>query len=201
MNPKQIERFFKILAKKLDGPSQVVLTGAANGSLLGGVRPSLDIDFAIDVLKKSPEAWAKVSTAIEGASRAAGISVNFAEDIDRWGMVSLLDYKKHTRLFWRFGSLWVKTLDPRYWSIGKMTRYLESDAQDMVQVFRRQKVPFRSLSVLWAKALRASPPSTGLFLVRKHVETFYRDWGRKVWGTEFDPEKAINGFRTLLGRK
>ncbi len=70
-----------------------------------------------------------------------GIQANYAEDIDRWGMVTLLDYRNNTKLYKKYGKLALWVLDPAYWSIGKMTRFIDPDIQDMIQVFRKKKDP------------------------------------------------------------
>jgi len=48
LNRRLINRFFKILSSNLEEKARVILTGAAAGNLLGDVRPSNDIDFAIN---------------------------------------------------------------------------------------------------------------------------------------------------------
>jgi hypothetical protein len=113
VTPRRIERFFKILAQELDGPATAILTGAAAGAILGRVRPSLDIDFAIETARRQPRYWAKVEDAVRRAEKRAGIPAQFAEDIDRWGMITLLDYKRRSRPYRRFGELQVNVMGRR----------------------------------------------------------------------------------------
>ena len=194
MNTKEIERFFRTLDRELGAEGRAILTGAAAGALWGSVRPSVDVDFALELGQKNPEAWEKVESAIERTVKLTRIQANYAEDIDRWGMISLLDYKKHTRAYRRFGRLRLELLEPAYWSIGKMGRYLETDVQDMVGVFRRQQTPWKNLVLIWGRALRASPPSPALGQFRRQVEHFLRAYGRKIWGKQFSSEEALQGF-------
>jgi len=199
MSRRQIARFFQVLSKELEERVTVVLTGAAAGSLLGHVRPSLDIDFAVRPSRTSRRAWQRIEEAIERTVRLTGIQANFAEDIDRWGPISLMDYLRHTRPYRRFGTLNVRVLDPAYWSIGKLSRYLEPDVRDLVSVLRRQRVPANRVVRVWARALRASPRSMALPQFRRQAEDFLRACGRAIWGTPFDPEGAIRLFHRLVG--
>src|SRR3989338_10178358 len=91
MSPEQIDRFFRTLAKELKTPTTVILTGAAAGSLLGHVRASADVDFAILTGSDDPGRWQQLEAAIARAERLTKIQAQYAEDIDRWSSISLLD--------------------------------------------------------------------------------------------------------------
>ena len=205
MNVKEINRFFKILSRKLDGKTKAILTGAAAGAIWGNVRLSMDLDFAIETAikttKRDPQAWVKLEKALEETVKLTGFKVDYAEDIDRWGLVVLLDYKKRSLPYRRFGLLEVRLMDPAYWSIGKMTRYLHSDHDDMAKVFKNQKVSWNRLVRVWGKALRESPHSGALAAFRRQVEHFLRSYGRWVWGREFSAEKAVRAFHKNAGIK
>lgn len=198
MQPERIDAFFEALASHLRKPATVILTGAAAGSLLGHVRSSVDIDFAIRLTLSTATGWAAVEQAVSLTSRDTGITASYAEDIDRWSSVSLLDYRQHAKVYRRFGTLTVCILDPAYWSIGKIGRYLESDANDVAEVLRVQRVPLRRLLALWIRVLRESPPSTALTDFRYHAESFLRIFGRTVWGSRFNAQHAIESFRRQL---
>ena len=194
MSPRQIERFFRALARELDQPATIILTGAAAGSLWGHVRPSLDIDFAIRPVRRGGASWTRIEEAVSRATQRTGVAVNYAEDIDRWGPISLMDDRRHTTLYRRFEALEVRILDPAYWSIGKISRYLDPDVQDLVGVLSREQVPAKRLVALWAKALRSSPRSTACTLFRRQTEHFLRTYGKTVWGKTFDVEAALRQF-------
>jgi hypothetical protein len=200
MNQKQIDRFFQILSKQLEEEAVVLLTGAAAGTIWGRIRPSVDIDFAVQTRGQDKEAWERLEAAIERV-KLTGIQANYAEDIDRWGLITLLDYKRRTHPYRRFRRLRVRLLDPAYWSIRKMTRYLDPDVRDMVQVFQRQKVSADRLARLWGRALKQSPRSTALMQFRRQVEDFLRTYGPKIWGKKFDSGKAIRRFYQAAGIK
>ena len=194
MTRRRIERFLATLAAELGRPARLYLTGAAAGALLGRVRPSLDIDFGLELVGRSRVAWQVVQDAVDRTSKLAGISASAAEDIDRWGMISLLDYKKRSRRHRLFGLLEVRVLHPLHWSIGKLTRYLDVDIADVVEVFRRQSVAAPAAARLWGRALRASPASTTQFQFRRQVEAFFRAQGRRIWGARFDAGAAVRIF-------
>lgn len=202
MHPKQIDRFFRIFSRELGAPARVILTGAAAGSLLGHVRPSLDIDFAIRLsARRSAASWSRIDQAIERTTRLTGIHANYAEDIDRWSAVSLLDYRRHTLPWRRYGSMDVRLLDPAHWSIGKLARYLPPDERDLVAVLKAKPPAPGTLLRLWARALRQSPRSLALTEFRRRVEEFIRAHGRTIWGRNFDSEAALRTFHRVLVRQ
>lgn len=198
MNQSQIDRFFRILARELNAPATVMVTGAAAAALWGHARPSVDIDFAITFAPAGRRRWDALEVAVQRTTQVTGIGANYAEDIDRWGAITLLDYTRHTHRYRRFGTLDVRLLDPAYWSIGKVSRYLAPDVQDMEAVLRGERVPAARAIRLWARALRASPRSTACAQFRRQVEHFLRGSGRKVWGRSFDTEAAIRLFHHQL---
>lgn len=198
MNPKQVDRFFKGLGRDFHREAVIFLTGAAAGSLMGNVRPSLDIDFGVD-LKGGAAAWADLEKAIDRNKLLTGLAVNYGEDIDRWGQITLLDYQKHARPYKKFGKLDVRVLAPAYWSIGKMTRFLEPDIRDMAAVFAARKVPVDTLAKLWGRAVKASPRSAAQFQFIRQVEHFLAAEGPGIWGKKFDLGKALGAFRKSAG--
>jgi len=192
-------RFFRALSKELNDPVKVFLTGAAAGALFGNVRSSADVDFAIEPIRERKGSWDKIDDALKRASQATGITVQYARDIDRWGMISLLDYRKKAVLYRKFGSIEVRALHPVYWAIGKFTRYLESDIQDLATVFKKKKIPASKLAETLGRALKQSPPSSQGFQFRQHVEQFLGEYGRKIWGPKFDRAGSIRAFHKQAG--
>ena len=194
MNRRQIERYLTILAAQLDRPARAYLTGAAAGALWGRVRPSIDIDLGLELRSGKDRSWTIVQEAVDRTTRLTGIPASVAEDIDRWGMITLLNYRRTSRVYRRFGQLEVRLLDPVTWAIGKLTRRLDPDIRDVTEVFRRRAVPWMHAARTWGAALRASPASTSQFQFRKNVESFFAERGRTVWGKSFDPRAAIARF-------
>jgi hypothetical protein len=194
MTPRQIERFMATLAAELGVPARAYLTGAAAAALWGRVRPSYDVDLGLELKRRSPTSWEVIQRAVDRTTRLTGIAVSVAEDIDRWGMITLLDYKRTSRRYRQFGRLELRLLHPANWSIGKLTRNLESDLRDVVEVFRRQNVSSTKVASTWGRALRTSPASTAQFQFRRNVERFLRLRGRRAWGDSFDADAAVALF-------
>jgi len=199
MDIRQIEQFFKIMDAELGQDAKAILTGAAAGTIWGATRPSMDIDFAIEIKNQSDANWQQLESAIRKAIDKTGIQANYAEDIDRWGMITLLDYKSNIKLYKKYGKLALMVLDPAYWSIGKMTRFIDPDIQDMIQVFRKKKSSPTRLAEVWGKALNESPRSTTLTRFRRQVESFFESYGTKIWGQKFSSSKAIRQFHKSAG--
>lgn len=200
MDKKQIDRFFQALNQNIKGvvkgKIKIILTGAAAGILLGGDRPSIDIDFAFNCAKKGTGA---IEDAIKQASKLTGIAVNFSEDIDRWSQITFLDYKNHTIAYKAFGCIEVSILSPEYWSIGKITRYIDPDVDDLVKVLKNNPSPCFKLARLWGRALLKSPRSSASFTFRIHVEHFFKTYGKLIWGKDYNQDKCLNAFWKACG--
>jgi len=199
MNIRQIDTFFKILDDELQQDADIILTGAAAGIIHGSSSPSMDVDFEIELKDPGEAKWKRLQAAISKVLDKTGITSDYAEDIDRWGMITLLDYRKKTVLYKKYGKLAVRVLDPAYWSIGKMTRFIDPDIQDMIQVFRKKKTPALRLAKVLGRALKESPRSKELMLFRRQVESFFESYGKKIWGKSFDPDKVIGQFHKAAG--
>jgi hypothetical protein len=113
----------------------------------------------------------------------------------------LKSQKEHAKLFKRFGKLRVMVLEPAYWSIGEMTRYLRPDIEDMEAVFKKGKVGAQTLGEVWGKALRNSPRSAAQSLFKRQVEDFLTHLGPQIWGKKFDAAKTIGVFHRSAGIK
>lgn len=202
MVQKQIDRFFQTLSQEIKGvvkrKTKIILTGAAAGILLGGNRPSIDIDFAFSGDKKYLKS---IEDAIKRASGITGIAVNFSEDIDRWSQITFLDYKRHTLAYKTFGKIEVSILSPAYWSIGKIARYLDPDVDDLVKILKNNPVFYLDLAKLLGKALLKSPRSSASFAFKTHVEHFFKTYGKLIWGKGFNTHKCLLAFQKGSGIK
>ncbi len=173
---------------------------AAAGALYGNVRPSLDLDFEIQLRGKKP-ARGKIDSAIKNASSHAGLAVNYSEDIGHWSMIEYLDYRKKAVSYKRIGKLNVKLMAPEYWTIGKMTRFLAVDIVDLVKVIKKKRLKSGALIKLWGRALRKSRLSEASGRFRDHVLYFLKHYGKRVWGRDFDPEQSILSFKRSAGTR
>lgn len=199
MDRQQIDRFFKVIDAEFSQHAAIILTGAAAGTIWGSTRPSLNIDFAVKLKTRGESKWKYLESAVRSAIFKTGIQANYAEDIDRWGMITLLDYKDHATHYKKFGKLAVSVLEPAYWSIGKITRFINPDIDDMIRVFHKKKTPPAYLAQVWGKALRKSQRSTAIAQFRRHVESFLKSYGKKIWGRSFNSEKTITQFHKSAG--
>ena len=197
--PADLDRFLRSLARRVPCPVRLVLTGGGEAMVLGGIRPTGDLDFALVVAERFQTHWPAVEAAVAAARAEARIAVQYATDIDRWSSVSIPMARRRSRAFRRFGRLSVHLLEPTCWAVYKLTRYLDSDVEDLRAVLRRQRVAWRGLAHLCGESLRTSPRSTQLRLFRQQVEHFFRTYGGGVWGASFDPERAIGIFRRAAG--
>lgn len=202
MDARQIDKFFQALSQNIKGipkgKIKIILTGAAAGTLMGGSRPSMDIDFCIECDKKYAQ---YAERAIKQASTTTGIAANFSEDIDRWSQITFLDYKRHTMPYKTFGAVEVSILSPAYWSIGKIARYLDTDVDDLVKVLKSNSVSANALAKLLGRALLESPRSTASFAFKTHVEHFFKAYGSVIWGKDFNPEECLSAFRKSASKK
>jgi hypothetical protein len=192
-------RFFAALGGRLPCPLRMVLTGGGEAMLLGGTRPTGDVDFGLVVARERRHHLPEIEAAIAEASAGTGVRVQYSTDIDRWSSVAIPPRRRRTRLLRRVGRLSIHLLEPACWAVYKLARYLDSDVEDLRAVLRRQRVPSAGLARLCGESLRASPRSTQLFLFRRQVEHFFREHGAAVWGRRFDPEVAIATFRRVAG--
>ena len=60
MNRRQIDTFFQVLSEQMNEPLVVLLTGAAAGTIWGQVRPSVGVDFAVQVRRRDQETWERL---------------------------------------------------------------------------------------------------------------------------------------------
>ncbi|MGH7198950.1 MAG: hypothetical protein ACREH5_09470 [Candidatus Omnitrophota bacterium] len=203
MNKEEIFRFFGTLAELYKEPCRIILTGAGAGVLYGRVRATMDLDFALKVPTKDPQKyekeWKHLEDAIKETSLRTSIDAQYAEDIDRWSSITLLDYEKHAYLFKCFGNLELMLLEPPYWSIGKFGRYLDPDIRDLILVFQKTNTPWKVLAAILGQALKASPKSNACYLFRRQVEDFFKNYGKEAWGNNFSAESAILEFQKSAG--
>ena len=196
MRRGDIDRYFREAAKGLKRPVRVYLTGGVASWLMGGGRPTVDIDFAV---KASRAGWMNAEKAFSGTSLKLGIPAQFSEDISRWGMIEIPGYEKTAKFYKTFGTVSVYFLSEIAWSVGKLTRYHQSDLQDLVTVFKKGRPSLPKALRIWAAAVRKSPKSSSQFLFLKNVENFLGGYGRKIWGPSFSLDDSLALFRKLLG--
>lgn len=203
MRKNIIDLFFIELDRGLSTPTRVILTGAAAGAIYGNVRQSVDIDFEIRFKRKGRKGDRDeiLQDLIREISSKLGIAANYSDDISHWSMIDYLNYRKSSVRYKQIGQIEIRLMAPEYWTIGKMTRFLEIDVNDIIKVIKKKRLRTERLVSLWARALRASPLSLTKGQFSRNVESFLNTHGKKLWGTAFDKQKAINDFRRWAGLK
>ena len=201
MNQKAIDRYFKELSKHFHHPCRILLTGAGAGVIMGHVRATMDVDFAVRFTSKKNVLWSEFEKAVSLAKQKTQISAQYAQDIDRWSAITYLDYERHTKKYRTFGPIKIEMLDPLYWAIGKLTRFLDSDIQDLVIEFKKQSVSWRKLAPLLGLALKKSPKSDACGQFKKQVEYFFYSSGPTIWKKNYDPSEALSLFHQSAGMK
>jgi hypothetical protein len=201
MRKNLIDLFFLELSKKANKDTEVILTGAAAGSLFGHSRPSLDIDFEIRPKKHRDAAYLEYLDGVIGeVSSRLGVDTNYGEDIDHGSMIDLLDYRDKTIPYKKMDRLEVRLIAPEYWTIGKMTRFFEIDIQDMVQVIKKKKLDADEMVGLWARALKASPMSLAKRDFITHVKLFIKVYGVRAWENGFKAGALLEKFERLISK-
>lgn len=190
MKIRDIDNFFTKLSKNYDGHADVVIVGGAAAALMGGVRPTLDIDFEVR-LEKSLNGWEIFGKAIRKTEEETGIKAQFAEDITHWSEITLLDYKDRKKLYKTFGNISVWILDPVYWAIGKISRSWDHDILDIIAVFKKEQPDPERTARIWLEALRESPRSSALFSTKKQIVYFFEKHAEKIWGDKFNKEAIL----------
>lgn len=194
MKTKDIETFFREIDARLDFPIRVLLTGGAAGVLYGTNRATYDIDFEVNILKKNlaGENWEDLQKVLEEVAAKTKITPQYADDIDRWSSIALP--LKKSRLFKKVGKVEVRVLEPAYWAVGKLARFLSSDASDLLTVLKKEKTNPKECARIWGKALRISPPSPSQFTFRKQVENFFDQHAKTIWGSGVDAAELKDLF-------
>ena len=200
MTPRTIDRFFKTLAVEFQESAAILVTGAAAASLWGTLPPSQDLDFEIRLSGNHTSSWERFRSAITRTTQQTGIQARYAEDIDRWSGIALLN-RRRAALHRKFSTLSVRLLEPVHWSIGKLGRNSGGDVTDVVQVFTRTRVSAPAAIRVWGAALKESQSSESEALshFQSQVEGFLGTHGRTIWGKTFDVEAAIARFQRAAG--
>lgn len=181
MHTKEIDSYFLTLSQTLNKPTRIILIGGAASLIMGGVRSTRDVDYEIQT-KESAEV---IQRGILKSEKKSGLASEYSTDIERWSMLNMPGYRKKITLYKKFNHVSVYVLKPEYWSIGKIGRYLDSDIQDMIAVFTKQKTKPESLIKVWKEVLKKSPLSDELFHFKKHIEHFFNTFGPKLWNKKF----------------
>jgi hypothetical protein len=193
-----IHRFFEDLGHRVRRPVRVLLVGGAAAVLQGVERATFDIDFEIDLGRSVPrssvseDASDAIQRAIAETARSTGITPQYDEDVSQWSSITMP--AKTSRLYRRFGKVEVRILDPGLWAIGKLTRYVSTDIQDLRIVLKKAKTQPRPIVRLWGTALGISPVSSTQAMFRRQVESFLDQYAGEIWGPNTNSEELKQLF-------
>jgi len=196
VTPRDLERFFRTLARTWPHPLECLVIGGAAAVLDGSTRPTTDIDF--EVKFDGPSAQEDMDAfagALHAAEAASGIEGQFTQNISAWSPITLPPYRKSATRWKQFGPVVVKRLAPPLYVVTKLRRGNANDWKDLLLVAKRHHVSWKSLANLCAVAVRLSPYSTSVRTFRGRTEYLFRRYGSELWGTTFSPDIAIAQFR------
>ena len=196
MTSRDIDRFFKTLAREWPHPAEILLIGGAAAVIGGSRRPTYDVDFEVKFGgHRSPEDAEVFASALHKAEDASGVQGQFTEDIGAGSPIALPPWRSSSRPWKRYGPISVKLLDPAFYVVSKLRRGDVDDFADLVLVARNSGVRWRRVALLCGRAVRLSPSSTALRGFIRRVEYFFTVRAREVWGPGFRPAPAIALFR------
>jgi hypothetical protein len=72
--PADLDRFLRLFARRLPCPVRLVLTGGGQAMVLGGTRPTGDLDFALVVGPRFERHWPAVEAAVAATRDETGIA-------------------------------------------------------------------------------------------------------------------------------
>lgn len=204
MKIRDIDRFFLDLSRHVDFPVEVIITGGAAALLHGGRRVTRDIDFEAHVISPSSamrrHRWRRLEIALREVARQTGITPQYTEDIDRWSAIAMPSHPLKKSMHKIFGQVRVYLLDPAFWAVGKLARYLPGDLQDLRVVLKKQNVEPKRASRLWGKALAQSPSSSAQIIFRRQVAHFFKAYAQSLWGKRTDPAELEGIFLRVARR-
>lgn len=188
MKPKDIDLFFARLGNDIPFSITIILTGGGAGILEGVSRATRDLDFQIVLKKTTPESLEAFRRAIQKVEEKTRIAAQYETNIETWSSIVWPEPKPKSYRYKRFGRVEVRILDPLWWSIGKIARYLAHDVSDVVTVFKTMRVSPRRAAKAWGRALGRSPLSNAQPIFQRQAIQFFGQHARQIWGRRTDPK-------------
>ncbi len=142
-----VRTFLKKVGERYSRPGTLYVLGGAAVGLLGNPRPTVDLDYAVDL--SSPDAELREAMfAVAKEMRLDLEEVTFKEFIP---LPKGAD-QRHKRIG-RFGQLEVYVCDPYSIALSKVARGFETDLEDVVFLLRRKLIAFKELEAMVLAAL------------------------------------------------
>jgi hypothetical protein len=159
----QIRAFLTELGQRSGQPDVLVLLGGSALCMLGSDRPTLDIDYVGDDLRKN-----ELQQLIDRTANELQISV---EAVPIGQFVPMPNGADERRLLiGRFGSIDAYVLDPYTIALSKLDRGFDTDIEDVVFLVRRTFITYERLQQVLLVALeRASEFDLDSAAMRTHL--------------------------------
>ena len=146
MESDQIHAFLTAPGRRYPHPAQLVLLGGSALCLLGSPRPTLDIDYIGDDLKKD-----NLQKTMEELARQMGLDVE-AIPIDQFVPLPAGGQKRNIRVD-VFGKIEVSILDPYSIALSKLDRGFDTDLDDIVFLIQHGFIKLKELEHVLQDAL------------------------------------------------
>lgn len=176
VSTKQLESFLQELGKRYPKSATLYLLGGSALVLLGGNRPTLDIDYVgIDI----PGLWDELQHLIDELASEMGLKVDavpYQEMIPPLADAA----NRHIRVG-EYGRIHVYIFDPYGIALGKLDRGFPSDLEDVVFLIRRNLISLTQLE----KFIQDAIPSARQFdlnpkQMQKNLDIVRRMFGRQA---------------------
>lgn len=146
MESDQIHAFLTALGNRYPRPAQLYLLGGSALCLLGSPRPTLDIDYVGDDLKKDD-----LQNLMEEIAREMELDVE-AVPISRFIPIPHGEEKRSLH-FGAFGTIEVYIFDPISIALSKVERGFDTDLDDVAFLIQRGYIGFDELERITQAAL------------------------------------------------
>ncbi|MBI4672666.1 MAG: hypothetical protein HY741_13490 [Chloroflexi bacterium] len=145
----QLESFLHELGKRYPKPATLYLLGGSALVLLGGSRPTLDIDYVgIDI----PGLWNDLQRLIAQLAVELDLKIE-AVPYDEM-IPPLPDTTQRNIAIGKYGTIQVYVLDPYAMALGKLDRGFPTDLEDVGFLLQREFIEFASLEKMALEASR-----------------------------------------------
>lgn len=140
LESEQILDFLDKLGKRVPDTTALYLLGGSALCLLGSPRPTLDIDYVGDDLKKDG-----FQILMEEIAQEIGLDVE-AVPIDRF-IPALIGSRERNQYYRTFGNVAVYIFDPYSIALSKVDRGFDTDIEDVVFLLRQGYINIEALEI------------------------------------------------------
>lgn len=165
ISSKQINSLLTEISRRYANPATLTLLGASALCLLGSNRPTFDIDYVGDDLRKN-----ELQQTIERVAQELRVPVE-AVPIEQFVPIPA-GADERRLLVGRFGKIDVYVLDPYTIALSKLDRGFDSDLDDILFLIRRNYITLPQLELIVVDALKRAHEFDLIAAdVRAHLQT------------------------------